>query len=194
MSNSRPKTILLLLLCISILAAGCNADWISVALADLPVVLQMALNIGNLPHAFQTGQQLSPAEVAAIQNISDEASRDLNLLKSLCDDYKTNPKDSTIQQIGRTIADLNQNLPVLLASAHIKDGALSAGITAAVTLILNTVNSFAALIPNSSDHSAAKAERRNATAPVHPRELKKQWNTQVCSATTGVVLPDCQVK
>jgi len=165
-----------------------------VALADLPVILQMALNIGNLTHTLQTGQQLSPAEITDIQNISDEASRDLNLLKSLYDDYQSNPSDSTLQQIGNTIADLNQHLPALLASAHIKDAALSASVSAAVNLILNTVNSFAALIPNSAAGRVAKAVRQNTTSPVHPRDLKKQWNQKVCRADSGFALPDCEVK
>ncbi len=46
--NSRPKAALAVLLAISLLATGCTAQWISVALADLPVLLQMALNIGSL--------------------------------------------------------------------------------------------------------------------------------------------------
>ena len=193
-SNSRPKTALLLLLCASILATGCTAEWLNVALADLPVILQMALNIGNLTRTLQTGQQLSPAEIAAIQNISDEASRDLNLLKSLYDDYKTNPNDSTVEKIETTIAEINQNLPALLASAHIKDLGLSASISAAVTLILNTVNSFATLIPNLAAQPVAKAVRRNVAPPLHPQELKAQWNEKVCRTAAGGLFPDCEIK
>ena len=57
--NSRPKAALAVLLAISLLATGCTAQWISVALADLPVLLQMALNIGSLVTTLQSGQQLS---------------------------------------------------------------------------------------------------------------------------------------
>jgi predicted DNA-binding transcriptional regulator YafY len=49
---------------------------------DLPVLTQMALNIAALVATLQSGKQLSPAEAAAIQNISAEASRDLNLLEN----------------------------------------------------------------------------------------------------------------
>ncbi len=77
--NSRPKAALVVLLAISLLATGCSAQWISVALADLPVLLQMALNIGSLVTTLQSGKQLSASEAPAIQNISAEASKDLNL-------------------------------------------------------------------------------------------------------------------
>ena len=192
--NSKPKLAISLLLCLTILATGCNAEWLNVALTDLPVVLQMALTIGNFSHTLQTGQPLSPAEVTAIQNVSDEASRDLNLLKSLYNDYKASPNDSTMREIENTIAEINQKLPALLQSAHIKDGVLSANVTAAVDLILNTVNSFAALMPNSGAGSVAKGLYQNTTAPVHPQELKKKWNEQVCGFNSGHVRADCVVK
>ena len=79
--HSRSKTLIAALLTLSLLATGCNAQWISVALADLPVLLQMALNIGTIVTTLQSGQQLSAAEASAIQNISNEASKDLNLLQ-----------------------------------------------------------------------------------------------------------------
>jgi len=44
-----------------------------VALADLPVLTQMALNIAALVATLQSGKQLTPAEVQAIRNISAEA-------------------------------------------------------------------------------------------------------------------------
>ena len=47
-SVSKSKTVLAILLSISLLATGCSAQWISIALADLPVLTQMALNIGTI--------------------------------------------------------------------------------------------------------------------------------------------------
>jgi hypothetical protein len=77
-------------------------------------------------------------------------------------------------------------LSALLQAAHISNPALSSRITAAVNLILTTVNSFAALIPRAAP-SAATASRmaiprtsqQNASVP-QPRDLKKQWYLQVC--------------
>ena len=185
-SNSRPKAVLAVLLAISLLATGCTAQWISVALADLPVLLQMALNIGSLVTTLQSGQQLSASEAQAIQNISSEASKDLNLLQTLYNQYQANPTVSALQKIQSTVADINENLPALLQAAHIADPVLSARVGAAVNLILATVTSFAALIPQASGmptgRLAAAQIGKKATIP-HPQDLKKQWNQTVCGAT-----------
>jgi hypothetical protein len=104
--NSRLKAVLAVLLAISLLATGCTAQWMSVALADLPVLLQMALNIGSLVTTLQSGQQLSPSETQAIQNISAEGSKDLNLLQTLYNQYQANPSASALQKIQSTVADI----------------------------------------------------------------------------------------
>ena len=43
----------------------------------------MALNVATLVSALASGKQASSADVAVIQNISAQASRDLNLLQML---------------------------------------------------------------------------------------------------------------
>jgi hypothetical protein len=185
--NSRPKAALAVLLAISLLATGCTAQWISVALADLPVLLQMALNIGSLVTTLQSGQQLSASEAQAIQNISAEASKDLNLLQTLYNQYQTSPTANALQKIQSTVADIDQNLPALLQAAHIGDPLLSARVGAAVNLILATVTSFAALIPQASrmptGRIAAAAQIGKKTTIPQPKDLKKQWNQTVCGAT-----------
>jgi hypothetical protein len=197
-SNSRSKTLLVMLLCLSLLATGCSAQWIKVALADLPVLLQMALNIGMLVTTLQSGQQLSSSEAAEIQNISNEASRDLNLLQTLYNEYEASPSPNTLQKIQNAIADINQNLPALLQAAHVSDPVLSTRITAAVNLILSTVNSFAALIPQSAAPVMAQKVARKTMAVPKASDLKKQWNQQVCGPTGKVALDSafspCQLK
>ena len=81
-SNSIMKAVLAVVLCMSLMATGCTAEWIKIALADLPVLTQMALNIASLVAALQMVKQVSPSEAAAIQNISTEAGKDLNLLQA----------------------------------------------------------------------------------------------------------------
>ncbi len=93
------------------IATGCSAQWVSVALADLPVLTQMALNVAALAAALQTGKQLNPTEALAIQNISAEANKDLTLLQSLYNQYKANPSADTLQKIEVLIQDTSQNLP-----------------------------------------------------------------------------------
>ena len=180
MKHSKSKIFLALVLAISLAATGCSAQWINVALQDLPVLTQMALNIATLVSTLASGQQASAADLAVIQNISGQASRDLNLLQSLYADYKANPSPGKLQKIQGVISDLNQNLPALLQAAHIGNPMLSARITAAVNLILSTVNSFAALIPQAGPPTA---QRVRTTAPPSATDLKRQWNQQVCAPT-----------
>lgn len=194
-SHSRSKAVLVALLSLSLLATGCSSEWINVALADLPVLVQMALNIGTVVTALQSGQQLSAADAAAIQNISNEAGKDLNLLQTLYNDYKTNANAATLQKIQGVIADINTNLPALLQAAHINDAALSTRVTTAVNLILTTVNSFATLIPASGAAAANPRVAKAKTSIPHAADLKKQWNQQVCTAKPGEsVLVGCTLK
>ena len=98
---------------------------------DLPVLTQMALNVATLVSTLASGPQASAADVAVIQNVSAQASRDLSLLQSLYSEYKANPNATTLQKIQNVISDLNQNMPALPQSAHIGNPVLSARITAA---------------------------------------------------------------
>jgi hypothetical protein len=167
-------------LAIALAATGCSAQWINTALQDLPVLTQMALNIATLVSTLAAGQQASTADAAVIQNISAQASRDMNLLQTLYSEYKASPSATTLQKIQNAISDLNQNLPVILQSAHISNATLSARIAAAVNLILTTVNSFAALMPQAS---AATSRKVPAAPLLDAKNLKKQWNQQVCAPT-----------
>ncbi len=181
--NSMMKAMLAGVLCVSLMATGCTAQWISVALADLPVLTQMALNIATVVVALRTGQQISAADAAAVQNISNQASTDLNLLQSLYNQYKASPDAGTLQKIESTVAGINQNLPALLASVHISDPVEAARIAAGVDLILTTVQSFAALLPTTLK-SAQRVAGQKLAIP-NASDLKKQWNREVC-APTGV--------
>lgn len=184
----KSKAALAIVLSISLLATGCSAQWINVALADLPVLTQMALNIGTIVTTLQSGKQISAADAAAIQNISAQASKDLNLLQALYNEYKANPGAGTLQKIQAAIADLNLNLPALLQAARVGNPVLSARVAAAVNLILTTVASFAALMPPTGRMpTMQKAARRQASIP-SATDLKKQWNQQVCGPASDSAL------
>jgi hypothetical protein len=186
-SNSKAKIGLALVLSLSIFATGCSAQWVNVALADLPVLTQMALNIAAMVATLQSGKQASAAELAAVQNISAEASKDLTLLQTFYNDYKASPSADAMQKIENVIADINQNLPALLQAAHISDPTLAARVTAGVNLILTTVSSFASLIPQPAAPSTARKTRQNIVIP-KAEELRKQWNQQVCAPTGNSAL------
>ncbi len=177
--NSKYKTLLALVLAIAISTTGCSPQWINIALQDLPVLTQMALNIATLAGTFS--RQQNTADLAVVQNISAQARRDLNLLLTLYNEYKANPNTTTIAKIQSAIADVNQHLPALLESAHISNPLLTARVTAAVNLILVTVNNFAALMPSSGQVKARKALSPLPTAS----QLKQEWNRQVCAPDAG---------
>ncbi len=183
--HSKSKTFLALVLAITIAATGCSSQWINIALQDLPVLTQIAPNIAVVVSTLASGKQASAADTAVIQNISAQASRDLNLLQSLYSEYKANPNGTTLQKIQNVISDLNQNLPALLESAHIGNPVLSTRITAAVNLILTTVNSFAALIPQTA---LSTSQKTHASPPPRAKDLKKQWNQQVCAPSGNSAL------
>ena len=101
-------------------------------------------------------------------------------LQTLSSDYKANPCGTKLQKIQDVISDLNQNLLTLLESAHISNAVPSARIAAAENLILSTVNRFAALMPQKSPTTSRKVQ---AGPLPHTKDLKKQWNQQVCAPT-----------
>lgn len=185
--RSKLRSLLALVLALITATTGCTPQWINVAVQDLPVLTQMALNIATQVSTLASGKQASTADVAAIQNISAQASRDLNLLQTLYTEYKANPSSSTLQKIQNVISDLNQNLPALLQAARISNPTLSARITAAVNLILSTVNSAAALMPQSF---AAHARSLRTQPLLRAKDLKKQWNLQVCSPSGNAVMDE----
>jgi hypothetical protein len=194
--SSMMKAMFAGVLCVSLVATGCTAQWIGVALADLPVLTQMALNITSLVVSLRSARQISVADAAAIQNISTEATKDLNLLQALYNQYKASPEAGTLQKIQGTMAEINQNLPALLAAVHISDAVEAARITAGVNLILTTVQSFAALLPGTVRTARRVAGQKLAIPSAG--DLKKQWNRQVC-APTGVAgfdagLPGCVLR
>lgn len=178
--NSKSNAVLTLVLAIAIAATGCSAQWINIALQDLPVLTQMSLNTATLVSTLASGKQPAPPTSQLFRTSQAQASRDLNLLQTLYSEYKANPSGTTLAKIQNVISDLNQNLPALLQSAHISNAVLSARVTAAVNLILTTVNGFASLMPQSP--TAASAGARTRSLP-RPKDLKQQWNQQVCAST-----------
>jgi len=163
------KSLLPLVLAFSITLTACSSQWITIALQDLPVLTQMALNIATLAGTFS--RQQNTADLAVIQNISAQ--------------YKANPNAATLSKIQTGITGINQHLPALLESAHISNPLLSSRVTAAVNLILVTVNNFAALIP-----SSGQVRARKAIGPLpSTSDLKRQWNQQVCAPDLSIVDP-----
>ena len=183
--RSKLKSLLALVLALVSATTGCTSQWVNVAVQDQPVLTQMALNIATLVSTLAAGKQASTGDVAVIQNISAQVSRDLNLLQSSYNEYKASPNNTTLQKIQNIISGLNQNLPALLQAAHISNPILSARVSAAINLIISTVNSVASLMPRSS---AATSRKLHALPLLRANDLKKQCNLQVCSPSGNIVM------
>jgi hypothetical protein len=72
-----------------------------------------------------------------------------------------------------------------LQAAYIGDPVLSARVAAGVNLILTTVASFAALMPQTSVLPMAQKMAHQQVAIPKASDLKKQWNQQVCGPTSN---------
>ena len=160
----------------------------------------MALNIATLVTALRTGNQLSTSEAAAIQNIANEAGKDLTLLQALYHDYQAHPSAGNLQRIQDVIGELNTNLPALLNAAHVNDPELAARVAAAVNLIQSTVASFAGLIPHvpTATQGRPRTAQPAASQIATPQKLKRNWNQKVCGPTgrgeVDAALATCNVK
>lgn len=170
------KYLITLVLALTTITTACTDAWVKVALADLPVLIQMALNIAGLVSTIQSGTPPSTAETAAIQNLGAQANKDLSAIDNFYIAYKQNPSPSTLAAIENAINTTNLQLPALLAAANIKDPVLLARVTAAVSLITTTVDSFAALIPQATPTKSARLKAK----PLTPAQLKNLWNLSVC--------------
>lgn len=185
--GKRSSAVLGLVLSLVMLCTGCSSNWITVALKDLPVLTQMALNIASLVSVVKTDQPVSAQETTAIDAISAECGKDLGLLETLISDYQKSPTSDTLQKIDAAIGDLNSNVPALLTAAHIKDAVLASKVSAAISIILLTVNTFAVLMPTVST-SGAVTEIHPAAAKAlrlpGVKELKQSWAVKVGTPLT----------
>jgi hypothetical protein len=62
--RSKLKSLLALVLALVSASTGCTSQWVNVAVQDLPVLTQMALNIATLVSTLAAGKQASTGDVA----------------------------------------------------------------------------------------------------------------------------------
>ena len=154
-------------------------QWIAIAEQDLPVIISMAESIASLIALTKTVQAPSPSEVAAIQHIGDVATQGLQAIQTAYQDYTSKNATTTIAQIQAGGAALVENLNQLLAAAQIKDQFLLNRVTAAVQLIVSTLNTFLALVPQVAGAKKAKLNKSAAAAMPSASTLRQMWADQV---------------
>lgn len=173
----------------ALILAGCSTSWINAALADLPVITQVALNIASLVAAAQNGDPngasgANSAATAEVQTIANQVKSDLTLVQSLISSYQNATaaqKPALVQKISAALADVQTNLNAILSVVHVKDAALQATIAAAVGVAATTIASIVSLLPqpapgHASAKRAASPKSRAAVKPPSASQLKKQFN------------------
>lgn len=169
MKNRLMKGAVCVVLSAAMIIAGCSASWISTALADLPVITQVALNIASLLGAN------NPNAATQVQAIAKQVGSDLTLVQSLISDYQgatAAEKPALVQKIAAALSDVQSNLNAILSAVHVNDPALQATVVAAVGVAVTTVTSIMSLLPA----SAGTVRANNPVKPPSAKELKKEFN------------------
>ncbi len=181
MKNRIAKASVCTILSVALILAGCSVSWINTALADLPVITQVALNIAGIVAAAQGTGQASPAVTTEVQSIANQVKSDLTLVQSLITSYQSATaaeQPGIVQKISAALGDVQTNLTAILTAVHVNDAALQATIVAAVGVAVTTVASIVSLLPASPAPSpAAGTVRANrAVKPPSAKQLKKEFN------------------
>lgn len=143
------KALLVVVLSMSLVSTGCSAKWVTVAQADLPLIVNLVTAVLQLANP---GDQKNVVEYAA------EAQTDLRLVQTLIDEYNKasgTAKLTTQQKIIQTLTEASNHLNAILQAAHVSNSVESQHIAAAVQLAILTVNTITALMANSKTASAS---------------------------------------
>lgn len=160
-----------------LVVSGCfvKAEWIKVALDDLPMIIQIVTSLMGVASAAQGKGQIDAAMVSQMQAIAAQVQTDLQLLQRLVNDYQAADaaaKPGILNKVDTTLATVQTNLSGLLAAFHVNNAALQTTIASSIGLVITTVLAIQSLLPVSS--SARKAAR--PVKPMSSSELKAAFN------------------
>ena len=160
----------------AMVVTACNTSWISTALADLPVLVQIAENIAAIVAATQ-GQSGNTQIATQIQAVAVTAKTGLLAIQALVNSYNSAPaaqRATILGQIDTGLTVVQANLQQILSAARILNPQLQATITGIVTLAEGTLLAIQTLVP------AAKAGSKAAQVqPPSPAALKASYNAIV---------------
>lgn len=186
-----------MVLCVTLIFAGCSTDWITEAEKIVAALIPAVSNLVTLVVALG-GKNVSAADLAAIQNAGSQAGADLELVRALIAAYQkadAAAKPGILNQIESAILAAQGNLQGVLPALHIKDTATQTKITAVVGIVLVEVQSLAAVVPVVSAQSQNSHPVANhATRVGHPRallsanEFVKSYNAALTAKTGNAEL------
>ncbi len=160
----------------AMVVTACNTSWISTALADLPVLVQIAENIAAIVAAAQ-GQSGNTQVATQIQTVATTPKTGLETIQALVNSYNAAPaaqKATILGQIDAGLTAVQGNLQQILSAARLLNPQLQATITGIVTLAEGTLLAIQTLVP------ATKAGPKATQAqPPSPAALKASYNAIV---------------
>jgi hypothetical protein len=121
---------------------GCSAKaWMDVALADLPTILKIVTAI------LQMAGKATPANLALINKLGADVSKDLQLAETLIAEYKSAPAADLLQRIDVALNTAEANLSAILTEFHVMNPVLQATVSAALGSAITIVLAIEALLP-----------------------------------------------
>jgi hypothetical protein len=186
---------LAMVLCVTIVLAGCSTTWIGQAEEVVAALIPATTNIVALVAALQ-GKNVSATDLQTIQKAGAQAGADLQLVQALITAYQTadaTAKPGILNQIQTAIATVQANLQAVLPALHIQDTATQSKITAIVGLVLSEVQSLAAILPlvTASASPAMRAEaaqQAKQQPPLTASEFVVSYNATLTAKTGNAAL------
>jgi hypothetical protein len=190
---------LALVLCLTMVLAGCSTAWIGQAEEIVAALIPAAANLVALVAALQ-GKTVSAADLQTIQNAGAQAGADLQIIQSLIAAYQkadAAAQPGILNQIESAIGVVQGNLQGLLPALHIQDAATQAKITAVVGILLSEVQSLAAIVPVLKAGAGAPTLSQNARksgaasvvkAPLSANEFAASYNATMTARTGNAEL------
>ena len=178
MKRKLAQSVLAVAMSAVLIVAGCSTSWIQIALNDLPVLTQIAVNIASILAVAQKQATVDPNTANQIQAVSSQIQAGLTTVQNLITSYQSAPaasKATILGQIDTALGAVQGQLNNILQVAHIANPQLQATVTGAVTLALATIVAIQSLVPA----KAGTVKANMPIKPLSPKELKAQFDALV---------------
>jgi hypothetical protein len=178
-----------ILLCGTITWTACSTAWTTEAEQIIEALIPATANLITLAASLQ--ENAPAAELQAIQSAGSQAGTDLRLLQSLIQQYQeadVGAKPGLLSQIQIAMTAVQATLNGLLTTAHIKDAATQAKVTAVVGVVISEVQSMVAIVPlvnsaASPGMTSAALAMAKRQAPLSASEFVRSYNATMAAQT-----------
>jgi hypothetical protein len=173
---------------VAVSQAGCNTAWIQTALNDLPVLIQIAIQILSIVGAAQGKGQLDPALAAQIQSVGAQVQTDLQTLQNLVNSYQAadaTAKPGILNQVKVLLGTVQSNLQAMLVAFHVTNQALQNTVSTVLAIAMTTVLSIQTLLPASASPRTLRAGAGGQVKPMTAHQLKVAFNSVVTTNGYG---------